>query len=78
MSMHWAALLTDAGSDSSLPIDPIGVAVWALQFTPRVAQKDQPISALPHYAELRRLSNFSFLRGASKPEELVKRANELG
>ena len=43
MSMHWAALLTDAGSDSSLPIDPIGVAVWALQFTPRVAQLDQTV-----------------------------------
>jgi error-prone DNA polymerase len=36
------------------------------------------MSALPHYAELRCLSNFSFLRGASKPEELVKRAKELG
>jgi protein ImuB len=43
MSMHWAALLTDAGSDSSLPIDPSGVAVWALQFTNRVAQKDQAV-----------------------------------
>ena len=36
------------------------------------------MSALPHYAELRCLSNFSFLKGASKPEELVKRAKELG
>src|SRR5674476_1464795 len=34
--------------------------------------------ALPHYAELRCLSNFSFLRGASKPEEMVTRAKELG
>lgn len=39
MSLHWAALLTDAACDSSLRIDPQGVAVWALQFTPRVAQK---------------------------------------
>jgi error-prone DNA polymerase len=31
-----------------------------------------------HYAELRCLSNFSFLRGASKPEELVERAQALG
>ncbi len=30
------------------------------------------------YAELHCLSNFSFLRGASHPEELVKRALELG
>jgi len=32
---------------------------------------------LPQYAELHCLSNFSFLRGASHPEELVKRAIEL-
>lgn len=43
MSMHWAALLTDAGCDSSLPIDPSGVAVWALQYTPHVAQQDQAV-----------------------------------
>jgi error-prone DNA polymerase len=36
------------------------------------------MSILPSYAELRCLSNFSFLRGASKPEELVIRAKELG
>ena len=30
------------------------------------------------YAELHCLSNFSFLRGASHPEELVERAAELG
>jgi error-prone DNA polymerase len=35
-------------------------------------------AALPDYAELRCLSNFSFLRGASHPEELVERAAELG
>jgi error-prone DNA polymerase len=33
---------------------------------------------LPDYAELHCLSNFSFLRGASHPEELVQRAAELG
>jgi error-prone DNA polymerase len=33
---------------------------------------------LPAYAELHCLSNFSFLRGASQPAELVKRARELG
>ena len=32
----------------------------------------------PSYAELHALSNFSFLRGASHPEELVARANLLG
>ncbi|MDA1371244.1 MAG: error-prone DNA polymerase [Proteobacteria bacterium] len=33
---------------------------------------------LPSYAELHCISNFSFLRGASFPEELVERADELG
>ena len=35
-------------------------------------------TALPDYAELHCLSNFSFLRGASHAEELVTRAKELG
>jgi error-prone DNA polymerase len=35
-------------------------------------------SLLPPYAELHCLSNFSFLRGASHPEELVERAAGLG
>jgi error-prone DNA polymerase len=33
---------------------------------------------LPQYAELHCLTNFSFLRGASHPEELVERAAALG
>jgi error-prone DNA polymerase len=33
---------------------------------------------IPEYAELRCVSNFSFLRGASQPEELVERATQLG
>jgi error-prone DNA polymerase len=32
----------------------------------------------PDYAELHALSNFTFLRGASHPEELVERADALG
>ena len=35
-------------------------------------------SLLPDYAELHCISNFSFLRGASHPEELVERAHKLG
>ncbi|MFN7813302.1 MAG: PHP domain-containing protein, partial [Planctomycetia bacterium] len=35
-------------------------------------------SAGPRYAELHCTSNFSFLQGASHPEELVQRAAELG
>src|SRR5207302_8282138 len=37
-----------------------------------------PLTMLPAYAELHCLSNFSFLRGASHPEELVERAQTLG
>jgi error-prone DNA polymerase len=33
---------------------------------------------LPAYAELHCLSNFTFLRGASHPEELVERAHGQG
>ena len=36
------------------------------------------MTGIPPYAELLCLSNFSFLRGASKPEELVERAQALG
>src|SRR6184192_3404035 len=35
-------------------------------------------AALPPYAELHCLSNFTFLRGASHPHELVERADALG
>jgi error-prone DNA polymerase len=37
-----------------------------------------PSLGLPQYAELHCASNFSFLRGASHPEELVERAAALG
>nr|WP_145552326.1 error-prone DNA polymerase [Variovorax boronicumulans] len=37
-----------------------------------------PRAGIPPYAELRSLSNFSFLKGASWPEELVERAKQLG
>jgi error-prone DNA polymerase len=36
------------------------------------------VTWLPDYAELHCLSNFSFQRGASHPQELVQRAHELG
>ena len=37
-----------------------------------------PAQTAPAYAELGAVSNFSFLRGASHPEELVERAARLG
>jgi len=40
-------------------------------------KKPSPTSS-PAYAELHCLSNFSFQRGASQPEELVERAHALG
>ena len=36
------------------------------------------LPALPDYAELHCFSHFSFLRGASAPEQLVQRAKSLG
>ncbi|RYF61312.1 MAG: error-prone DNA polymerase [Comamonadaceae bacterium] len=38
----------------------------------------RPSRSLPEYVELRCVSNFTFLRGASRPDELVERAKELG
>ncbi|MGY4829174.1 error-prone DNA polymerase [Sphaerotilaceae bacterium SBD11-9] len=35
-------------------------------------------AVIPAYAELRCFSNFSFLKGASQPEDLVERAHQLG
>jgi error-prone DNA polymerase len=40
--------------------------------------RDAPAAGLPAYAELHCRSNFSFLIGASHPQELVTRAAELG
>jgi len=37
-----------------------------------------PMPDLPRYAELHCLSNFTFLRGASHPEELLAEAQQLG
>ncbi|WP_433703850.1 error-prone DNA polymerase [Paraburkholderia sacchari] len=42
------------------------------------AQLSSPGSALPDYAELHCLSNFTFLRGASRPGELVEQAIRHG
>ena len=49
----------------------------------RARLREQPAmprvdAALPGYAELHCLTHFSFQRGASSPEELVRRAHALG
>jgi len=45
---------------------------------PSPSPPEQPLRAQPAYAELHCLSNFSFLRGASHPHELVAQAVALG
>lgn len=42
MSEHWAALIIPSPDTSSF-IDGHGIAVWALQFTPRVAHLDEAV-----------------------------------
>jgi error-prone DNA polymerase len=44
----------------------------------QASESSSPAPAHPGYAELYSRSNFSFLRAASFPEELVARAHELG
>ena len=52
---------------------------WQYRINIRYTALSRPAPAmLPAYAELHCLSNFSFLRGASHPEELVERAQALG
>ena len=46
--------------------------------TDTLLERGDRVSELPGYAELRCISNFTFLRGASHPEELVARATQLG
>ena len=49
-----------------------------LKATWSIGESSQRASHHPPYAELHCKTNFSFLRGASHPEELVNRAVELG
>lgn len=43
MSMHWAALLTNDRTSNSSACDMAGIALWALQFTPRVTCSGQAV-----------------------------------
>ncbi|MDP4941163.1 MAG: error-prone DNA polymerase, partial [OM182 bacterium] len=52
---------------------------WAENSVPAISDLPPCLPAyFPPYAELYSLSNFSFLRAASFPEELVEQAHELG
>ncbi|MDI9853450.1 DNA polymerase Y family protein [Comamonas sp. 17RB] len=41
--MHWAALIPIPLPDTTSPIDSVQLAVWALQFTPRVALLEEAV-----------------------------------
>jgi error-prone DNA polymerase len=45
---------------------------------PKAHAQEEREEALPAYAELHCVSNFTFLRGASHPHELIERADALG
>src|SRR5574341_1079294 len=62
------------GAITSLPDCPTGR--WRGSIAKRA--NGTCMASLPEYAELHCLSNFSFLRGASHPQELVDRAHDLG
>jgi error-prone DNA polymerase len=49
-----------------------------MPFNPTPCKLQSRAAALPEYAELHCLSNFTFLRGASHPHELVEQAARLG
>ena len=49
-----------------------------VMINPTIMHPQTNSPAEPAYAELHCVSNFSFLRGASHPEELVARAAHLG
>jgi error-prone DNA polymerase len=59
-----------------MPIKPTQPTTAAAVFPPLLSPLLQP--ALPDYAELQCLTHFTFLRGASSPEQLVRRALTLG
>ena len=78
---------SDVRRDYYVARTPAGARLWifrerraAGRLVParRVRLSRRPGRARMGYAELHCLSNFSFLRGASHPEELVERAAELG
>ena len=71
LSAHLPANMKSAGSSNSTPAFP---AAHASEAHP---QKSIGFPISP-YAELHCLSNFSFQRGASHPDELVTRAYDLG
>src|ERR1700758_2218825 len=58
------------------PKNPFCTRVCRADMSPQTSC--EPDSGLPAYAELHCLSNFTFLRGASHPHEMVEQADTLG
>ena len=81
MQLVWRPFRFDSPAFGRVPLLPFRCAVKYrifVRYLLRHRCRDQRASMLPAYAELHCLSNFSFLRGASHPEELVLRAQALG
>ena len=72
--MLWAALRLPSGADASLPSPDAlrGVAIWALQFTPRVAVLDEAVVAKVE-ASVRLFGGKRALR-----DRVVSESKELG
>ena len=63
-----------------IPLDPASQAAAGATLNHAVSDGEATVNsvAVQTYAELHCISNFTFLRGASFPEELVDRADSLG
>src|ERR1700761_5399468 len=78
----WAELerkLSGRRPDSVHPGDGGDSPAWSRRRAPVVADRPHETDPAPvPYAELHCHSNFSFLDGASHPEELIQEADRLG
>ena len=74
--------LSDARRPTDRPVDADGgdAPAWSVKrhpYRPGTPPRERPADTVP-YAELHAHSNFSFLDGASSPEELLEEASRLG
>src|SRR3569832_2029036 len=76
---RWARVHRAGTCKACMPEQPMKAPVAAIDeesdLPPVLHEGSDP---LPKYAELHCISNFSFQRGASHPQELVRRAYDLG
>ena len=76
MSEHWAALLVPLKPNTSF-IDHHGVAVWALQFTPRVAYLEEAV-VMELQACLRLFGGEKLLKARITEESRVQGVQTIG